>query len=383
MAAAGRWADPGMTAPACDLEGIEQRLQREPERFDVFQAIRLLEMAACPPDQPVDDSDEALYEKGDPTPIRFHATATLGFPQGAVTAVRRTTDADGDTIHVDLACFGLIGPGSPLPQHYTALIVERARHQHDVTLRDFLDVFLQQLATQYYNAWAKYRPLIQYERAFRTGQSAHWDETAVASRDGITAAITSLVGLATGGLAGRLAVDDDSILRYAAHYSRQPRCPESLGRLLTERFGVAARVVSFVGRWLELEPSDQTVLADRARPQGLNCQLGAGAVAGRRVWDVTSTFEVAIGPLSATEFAARLPGQTTLAAVGDLIRLYAGPEYEIRVRLFLAGDAVPPCQIGTATGPAGALAGNRLGWTTWLPVRSPSADRGDAVFAVG
>jgi predicted component of type VI protein secretion system len=46
-----------------------------------------------------------------------------------------------------------------------------------------------------------------------------------------------------------------------------------------------------------LEQPDQTALASCERPEGLNARLGVDAIAGRRVWDVESTFEVAVGPL--------------------------------------------------------------------------------------
>lgn len=137
----------------------------------------------------------------------------------------------------------------------------------------------------------------------------------------------------------------------------------------------------FVGRWLELEQPDQTALASRDRPEGLNARLGIDTIVGRRVWDVESTFEEAVGPLSAGDFRSRLPGTERLAASGDLLRLYAGPQYKIRGRLVLAADAVPRCQLGgdkQATG----LSGSRLGWTTWLGGGRPH-DRGDALFAVG
>jgi hypothetical protein len=56
-----------------------------------------------------------------------------------------------------------------------------------------------------------------------------------------------------------------------------------------------------------LEQPDQTALASRERSEGLNARLGVDAIAGRRVWDVESTFEVAVGPLSAIDFRSRLP----------------------------------------------------------------------------
>jgi type VI secretion system protein ImpH len=144
---------------------------------------------------------------------------------------------------------------------------------------------------------------------------------------------------------------------------------------------VPVRVEQFVGRWLELERPDQTALASRDRPEGLNARLGVDAIAGRRVWDVESTFEVAVGPLTAADFRSRLPGTARLAALGDLLRLYAGPQFEIRVRLVVAAQAVPPCRLGGDEA-AVSLSGSRLGWTTWLG-GGPPRDRDDAVFTVG
>jgi type VI secretion system protein ImpH len=183
------------------------------------------------------------------------------------------------------------------------------------------------------------------------------------------------------GLSQRLAVSDDVVFGNAAHFSRQPRSAESLERMLRDVYHVPVRVEQFVGRWLELEQADQTALASRDRPEGLNARLGIDAIAGRRVWDVESTFEVILGPLSAAEFRSRLPGTKRLAALGDLLRLYAGPQFEIRVRLVLAAAAVPPCRLGGEEQGAD-LSGSRLGWTTWLG-GGPSHDRSDAVFAVG
>jgi type VI secretion system protein ImpH len=318
--------------------------------------------------------------------LRFHSSPTLGFPQGAITAIRRDppSEAAGDGAvghtHLDLACFGMIGPAGTLPRHYSSLVVERYRRFRDTTLRAFLDIFVQRMMAFLCRAWAKYRPALQQEMTAFTGQGVWWDEAAETPRDPVTATVASLVGLGGKGLSHRLAASDDIVLRHAAHFSRQPRSAESLERLLRDVYRVPVRVEQFVGRWLELEQPDQTALASRDRPEGLNARLGIDAIAGRRVWDVESTFEVAVGPLSAGDFRSRLPGTERLAALGDLLRLYAGPQYEIRVRLVLAADAVPRCQLG-GDEQAAALSGSRLGWTTWLGGGQPD-DRGDAMFAV-
>lgn len=371
---------------------IMEWLYAEPQRFELFQAVRLLFAAAVKetkasgrPFSPAIGSrdSDAIRQAG----VRFHSSPTLGFPQGAITAIRREspTEAAGRggvrLAHVDLACFGLIGPAGTLPRHYSSLVVERYRRFRDTALREFLDIFVQQMTALLCRAWAKYRPAVQHELTSFTGLGAAWDEAAESPRDPVTATVASLVGLGGRGLPGRLVTGDDVVFRHAAHFSRQPRSAESLERLLRDVYQVPVRVEQFVGRWLELEEPDQTALASRGQPEGLNARLGIDAIAGQRVWDVESAFEVVVGPLSAADFGSRLPGTTRLAALGDLLRLYAGPQFEIRVRLVLAADAVPRCRLG-GDEEAMALSGSRLGWTTWLG-GDPSQDRGDAVFAVG
>jgi type VI secretion system protein ImpH len=138
-------------------------------------------------------------------------------------------------------------------------------------------------------------------------------------------------------------------------------------------------VEQFRGRWLGLEPPDQTMLPDRSRPEGLNARLGIDAIAGRRVWDVESTFEVRLGPLDLDGFRSRMPGTPRLAALGELLRLYAGPQYDIHVRLILAARSVPRARLG---GDPANSAASRLGWTTWLNTAASSDNRADAAFIV-
>jgi type VI secretion system protein ImpH len=223
----------------------------------------------------------------------------------------------------------------------------------------------------------KYRAGVQYERSRLSGRGTRWDDAASSPCDPVTAVVSSLVGLGTKGLRERLVEPDDAVFHHASHFSRQTRTAEALESLLRDLYGARVEVVPFVGRWLELERSDQTALASRERPEGLNARLGVDAIAGRRVWDLDSTFEVRIGPLSLADLRSRLPGTPRLAALNDLLRLYAGPQYEIVVRLVLAGEDVPPCRLLKGGG------GPRLGWTSWLSATAGSRfDRDDARFRV-
>lgn len=374
---------------------VVQRLLEEPHQFQLFQAVRILEQEVAQqamakgrqPPPAVGGLDQGAAVRSG---IRFHSAATLRFPTASIARANRSQpQASGRSVgppHVtdlELTCFGLVGPSGTLPPHYTSLIVERWSRYRDSTLREFLDIFLQRFVALHYRAWAKYRPDIQYEKAKVTSRGVSWD-AAVEPRDAITSVVSSFVGLAGNGLTDRLAIDDHAIFHYSSHFARGPKTAVCLEAMLADLLSAAVKVEQFVGRWLELEPEDQTVLASPNMPEGQHAELGHGALLGKRVWDIESTFAVVVGPLNGSMFRQLLPGSRGLAAISDFLRLFAGPSYEIVVRLSLAAKEVPRCLLGGAEeGSAGSL-GPRLGWTTWLvpPAGSP-CDRNDTAFAVG
>src|SRR5690625_4867534 len=136
---------------------------------DFFQLVRLLERlhrltaaehgrvgSDCPP------AREAL---------RFHAVNQLGFPARALQRLWQDDADSAERYHLAVTFMGLTGPTGVLPNHYTTLIQQRAKHR-DHALADFLDLFNHRLIALYYRAWAKYRPAVQHEDYASTEQPA-------------------------------------------------------------------------------------------------------------------------------------------------------------------------------------------------------------------
>lgn len=357
-----------------------------PGGYDLFQAIRLLDSAAVQaareegrPVPPEPGGQDATAGVGDA--VRCRAAVSLGFPGAAIKEARRLSDAEA-RVELAITSFGLVGATGILPQHYTTLVVDRIRRHKDATLRDFLDIFHHRAITLLYRAWGKYRVAFQRERRAERGIGAPWADHG-RGHDPFDAVFLSLVGLGTPGLGGRLRCGDDAVTYHAGHFSRHPRSAPALEALLRDVFGVDARVEQFVGRWLVLESSDRTRLASKAMPDGVHARLGIDALVGQRCWNVDSAFAVRIGPLPEAEFRRWLPGGGRLEAISDLLRLYAGPHFEILVRPMVRAPEVPTTTLGGPDRLAdGTPVGSRLGWTTWVVSRPPRADADDAAFPV-
>ncbi|NBW87067.1 MAG: hypothetical protein EBR23_09630, partial [Planctomycetia bacterium] len=190
MAAAGR--EPGA--------GLIDRLVNDPHQFDFFQAVRLAQNATyvdalaagrAPPGE-VGSTGQNAEE--DPA-VTLHCAVTLGFPGAAITGARIETGADGGAdvadggtpgVHLEVACFGLVGPTGSLPVYYTTLVVDRIRRFRDRSLQAFLDIFNQRAISLLYRAWAKYRQPVQAERTLLRGVGTEWDDGAVRPRDAMT-----------------------------------------------------------------------------------------------------------------------------------------------------------------------------------------------------
>ncbi|QDT14265.1 type VI secretion system baseplate subunit TssG [Alienimonas californiensis] len=386
---------------------LGRRLLRDGSRFEFFQAVRLLTKLrpGRGPDPTVLD-ETRRGERGragepDLEPVcRFRTRARLDFPASSIDLIEPPTpprrsatgersagagDAAADPLatapRVWLNHFGLVGASGVLPRHYTELIQQRRRDPRDSTLHEFLDLFTHRLAGLFYRAWVKYRPWAAHERAAAGEATVAADPARrrayltdpVAGRPADDPAGDALLAIA--GLAGpasrlresvrhapapRLALSDDRLRYYAGLLAGPNRSAAGLEVLLRHCLTAPVTVQTFVGQWLHLDPEDRCQLSSAAPPR-----LGRDAVVGARVRDAQGRFRVVIGPLSLKDFCSLLPDGAAHRVAADLVRLYAGPEFDFDFELRLRSEETPALHLG---GPHA-----RLGYTTWS-----AAGEGDA-----
>jgi type VI secretion system protein ImpH len=402
--------------PGLDPESVAARLFVEPQQFNFFQAVRVLERL-FPSTVPVGFDGPSGRET-----VRFRSHVSLIFPPCQIWDLRPAESGrtvPGMTVpemtvpEMTVTFFGMAGPSGIMPRHYTDLLmrIQRdAKHDEKFALRDWFDLFTHRMLSLFYRAWEKYRFYISYERG----------EYLQHPPDPFTHALLSLSGLGIGTLrnririsvstaeadrADRLApqaeterttenrpdqanrhrsdrrtlaeVDDQALLRYSGMWARRPRTAAGLAAMLADYFEVPVEVEQFRGQWLQLDPSDQSQLTAECT----NCRLGMNLVIGERVWDVEGKIRVRVGPLDYEQFVEFLPyrGAVTRSKafflLSHLTRLYIGPTLAFDVQLLLRGETVPDSMLADSSAP-----GLRLGWNSWLRSGKLRGCVKDAVF---
>ena len=322
-------------------------LFEEPYRFEFFQAVRLLERIA-PERRPVGRYSEPATEA-----VRFRTRASLGFAPSQIHGLARAGENQAAPSQMTVAFMGLAGRAGVLPHHYTEMLIERARYK-DTALADFLDLFNHRMISLFYRAWEKYRFPVAYERG---------------AGDRFTEFLFDLVGMGTRGLRKRQSFRDEILLFYGGLFAARPHSASAMEAIIEDYFGAPARVAQFSGQWLKLDDDSLTRLG------GEQAALGVTAVAGARVWDVQSKFELQLGPLTFKAFTGFLPDGTAFKPAAELTRLLAGLEFDFDVRLTLKAEEVPGCVLTTR-----AKRAPRLGWTTWLKTNAFTEDDSQVVL---
>ncbi|HKA17961.1 MAG TPA: type VI secretion system baseplate subunit TssG [Blastocatellia bacterium] len=330
------------------MDPLVDVLFEEPYRFDFFQAVRLLER--------VDRKRLPIGRYGEPTDevVRFRTRVSLGFPPSQIFELLEPADGESTPPEMMVAFMGLTGPTGVLPHHYTELLVERTRYK-DTAAWDFLDLFNHRMISLFYRAWEKYRFPVAYERG----------------DDRFTEFLFDIVGMGTRGLRGRQSFEDEALLFYGGLFAQRPHSTSAMEAILSDYFGVKSTVDQFPGQWLKLDEDSLTRLG------GESAQLGITTVAGSRVWDVQSKFQLRVGPLTYAEFVAFLPTGSAFKPAAELTRLMAGQEFDFDVRLTLKADEVPGCVLTTK-----AKRSPALGWTTWLKTKPFTQDDSQVVLSV-
>lgn len=320
-------------------------LDERPFDHDFFFTLRCIE--AFFPDRPrFGDSVRAVED-----PVRLGQEPSLAF---APTTLARFT-ASGDRSPVPrlwVYFLGVFGPNGPLPLHLTDYARERMRSHRDPSLSRFADVFHHRFISLFYRSWAATQPTVSFDRP---------------KEDRFSSFIGSLIGLGMDSVQTRDALADQVKLHFAGRLAAQSKSAENLEAMIAAYYDFPARVVEFVGQWLDLPPDARWKLGDSPS----NGSLGRGATMGSRVWDCQSKFRIVLGPLGYDQYRGLLPGSPGLARLIALVRTFIGDELDWDVNLLLRPEVVPSFRLGVS---------GQLGWTTWLAGESRRSMRDEALF---
>jgi len=344
MGTEGRRVNPAITDPE-----LESRLREEPFTFDFFQAMRLLEKF-LPDRQPVGGFGHPSEEVA-----RLGAHPSLTFPASEIQSLQ-WDENQAPLLRVNF--MGLTGIQGPLPQWYTATVLEQLR-SGDATLRDFLDIFNHRSLSLFYRAWQKYRFGVTYERG---------------DRDKFFLNLLALIGLGTPGLPGQQTIVDEALIFYAGLLAPHQRSAVGLKQLLSDYFDVHVEIDQLVGAWYRLDPDTQCCMDETGTSSQ---ELGRGAVLGDETWDQHSRVRIKLGPMSLAQYLEFLPSGSAYKPLKALTRFYSNEEVEFEIQLILRHDEVPRCELGPKEDEA-----PRLGWVTWVKSETMERDPADTVLAL-
>ncbi len=346
-----------MSAPYRRVDpGLIEQLGEAPQRFEFFQAVRLLE--AWFRREGRTGPDEGAGEQ-----IRFRNSLHLHFAPSQVEALHtqwREDDAgqatgQAERVEITPSFMGMLGLQGGLPIHYTERVASQVRQQRDDSTRAFFDLFSNRAVAHFYRAWKKSQLAIQYEQD---------------RKNRFLPLVLALAGLGFAPLRDRLrevpgAIDDETVAYFAGLLRQRPFSAAALQSLLSGYLGAPMRVESFVGRWYVIPPAQRTTL-------GLgNAALGHTALVGERVWQRDLRVRIHIGPLSAAQYARFLPRGDYAAVLEKLFALATGFQYEYEIRPILRAPDVQPSRLGS---------GVRLGFDSFMVTRAVEADRNDARY---
>jgi len=351
MATPLRKPDPDVEIQSEVIDESIAELRTKPWSVSFFQAVRLLRRT-FPHRGAVGEFVPPSNES-----VRFQANPTLAFPASEIQSLDWPEHGERPA-QMKVNFMGLCSPSGVMPIPYTELIIERAQKK-DNGFRDFLDIFNHRLISLFYRAWEKYRFFVRYERH---------------EADSLTPLLMSFVGIGTRGLAGRQEIADESLLFYAGLLGQHPRSALALKQLLGDYFDVPVDVEQFVGKWIQLDPRDQTEFKEAER---VTEQLGCGAVVGDEVWNTQASVRVKLGPLGRERYLDFLPRPESKSyrVLQSILNFYGGTEIDFEVQLVLDRNETLGLNLSSEEN-----ASSLLGWTTWIKNAPLDRDPAEAVL---
>ncbi len=312
------------------------RLLDQPQGFDLFQAISLLERDGMADGHAAigeSDASSSGLGNGATEAVRLSSHVSFGFEASDVKGVRRGA-ATGEAYTLSTPVLSLLGQAGPLPSAFTELVIERNAAK-DFATADFLDILHHRLLSLFY--------LSRKRRRLGLGHASPQASTVARATD-------QLCGL---NLAAR--PKHAPWLRHAGLLGGAPRSMASLCAMLTDRYAMPFRGEQFIGGWQRLEDDELTALGQgHAAPE-----LGRSAFLGRRVWDQAAAIRLHADGQPMARVLALLPGGEAHDDFKAAVRGFIPSALRVEVSLTPAADTL-------VSGGLSSPAAPRLGWNAWM-----------------
>ena len=280
--------------------GLIERMLAEPQRFEFFQAVRLIEQA------------------DPPLRLRYRNRLSLSFPPNQIENIGGDGDADGNrVIRVTPAFMGMLGSHGALPLHYSDRIGRHEKTSSDGGPRAFLDMLSQRALGMFYQAWSKHRPECM---------------TAPDGGDEFLAMLAALSG-AGAGASGEV-LDRETLAFYAMQIRSRAVSAPLMAGMYADYFNVPIAVEQLIGEWQQLPARDQAALGMA------NVDLGAGVMLGARAYRCDARVRLRIGPLDAARHESFLPGRGGAQHLAALLALHCGVGMTYEVHLIQRAEDV-------------------------------------------
>ena len=151
-------------------------LAEHPEKFHIFQALRLIEAAYA------DSPRLGRSKRPKQDPVRLKQRVDMAFAPSTITQFKPRAAKGGAPGTVQQLMFGMFGPNGPMPLHLTEYARNRLHSHRDPTLSAFADVFHHRMLSLLYRAYASASPAaIIPAPAARPPWTARWSMRSASS----------------------------------------------------------------------------------------------------------------------------------------------------------------------------------------------------------
>jgi len=212
-----------------------------------------------------DESPKKLYER-----LLFKSNPSLSFAKSELSKMEMIETPEGKKVEITLNFLGLFGAASPLPSHYSEMVLDSA--DGDEVLKDFLNLFNHHIQKMAYPIWERQRYYIQYQQDLQDKFSKY---------------ILSFLGLYSEAKIRTTALDLKKIFPYVG--------------LLSMKQKSAGTLVSILRHYLEHDKLDivQHIISNVEIPSwqlnalgNMNTTLGVDALLGKSVKSKSAKFQV-------------------------------------------------------------------------------------------